>query len=325
MLFDMPLEQLREYKPERDEPDDFDTFWKEAISNSKVHDLFPSFEKVDFGLKTIDCYDLTFSGYQGQRIKGWFLLPAKVEETLPCVIEFIGYGGGRGYPQDWLLWSSAGYAHLVMDTRGQGSAYLHGATPDIFVEGGSPEYPGFMTRGILDPHTYYYQRLFIDAVRAVEVAHHHEIVDKSKLAVTGGSQGGGVTLAVSGLVPEVSVVMPDVPFLSHFRRAMTLVDTDPYHEIVRYLKIHRDKIEQVFKTLSYFDGMNFAARGKGKALFSVALMDMVCPPSTVFAAYNHYAGPKEILVWEFNEHEGGGSHQKLEKIKFLSSIWGEQN
>jgi cephalosporin-C deacetylase len=322
MLFDMPLEQLREYKPERNEPEDFDSFWRKAISDSKTYDLSPSFEKVDFGLKTIDCYDLTFSGYQGQRIKGWFLLPANAREILPCVVEFIGYGGGRGYPQDWLLWSSAGYAHLIMDTRGQGSTSLHGATPDVFVEGGSPEFPGFMTRGILDPHTYYYKRLFIDAVRAVEAARHHELVDKKKLVVTGNSQGGGVTLAVSGLVPDVSVVMPDVPFLSHFRRAITLVDTDPYNEIARYLKIHRDKVDQVFKTLSYFDGMNFAARGKGKALFSVALMDMICPPSTVFAAFNHYLGPKEILVWEFNEHEGGGSHQSLEKIKFLSSIWG---
>ena len=47
-------------------------------------------------------------------------------------------------------------------------------------------------------------------------------------------------------------------------------------------------VEQVFKTLSYFDGVNFAARAHAPALFSVALMDAVCPPATVFAAYNAY-------------------------------------
>ncbi len=76
----------------------------------------------------------------------------------------------------------------------------------------------------------------------------------------------------------------------------------------------------VFYTLAYFDGVNFAARAKAKALFSVALMDEVCPPSTVFAAYNNYAGSKQIRVWPYNHHEGGGNYQIQEKLKFLRSI-----
>jgi cephalosporin-C deacetylase len=62
--------------------------------------------------------------------------------------------------------------------------------------------------------------------------------------------------------------------------------------------------------------MNFAARAKAAALFSVGLMDTICPPSTVFAAYNHYAGPKDIRIWQFNNHEGGQGYQDLEKLKF---------
>jgi cephalosporin-C deacetylase len=83
---------------------------------------------------------------------------------------------------------------------------------------------------------------------------------------------------------------------------------------------HRDKVETVFRTLAYFDNMNLAARAKAAALFSVGLMDDVCPPSTIFAAYNHYAGPKQIRVWPFNQHEGGGSHQVMEKLRFLADI-----
>jgi cephalosporin-C deacetylase len=80
-------------------------------------------------------------------------------------------------------------------------------------------------------------------------------------------------------------------------------------------------MEQVFQTLSYFDGMNFAVRSQAEALFSVALMDLVCPPSTVYAAYNHYAGRKAINVYDFNDHEGGGSFQQLQKIRFLENLW----
>ncbi|MBP7818378.1 MAG: acetylxylan esterase, partial [Phenylobacterium sp.] len=77
----------------------------------------------------------------------------------------------------------------------------------------------------------------------------------------------------------------------------------------------------VLRTLSYFDGVNFAARARARALFSVGLMDTICPPSTVYAAYNHWAGDKDIRVWRFNNHEGGGDFQTVEKIRFLRSIW----
>ncbi|KPC72196.1 acetyl xylan esterase, partial [Thermoactinomyces vulgaris] len=76
--------------------------------------------------------------------------------------------------------------------------------------------------------------------------------------------------------------------------------------------------ERAFATLDYFDGVNFAARGTAPALYSVALMDDVCPPSTVFAAYNRWQGEKQITVWPWNGHEGGGILQRAEQLKFLA-------
>lgn len=323
MNFDLSLDQLKVYRPERREPGDFEAFWKATLAESSRMPLEAHFDPVDFGLQTIETFDVTYSGYGGQSVKGWLLLPRQRRSKVGCVVEYIGYGGGRGFPLDWLLWSSVGYAHFVMDTRGQGSSWQPGDTPDLPVDGSSPHYPGFMTLGILDPKTYYYRRVFTDAVRAVEAARSHPAVDPERIAVTGGSQGGGITLAVSGLVPGLAAVMPDVPFLCHYRRAVEITDSAPYSEITHYCKIHRDQIDTVFNTLSYFDGLNFAARAKAPALFSVGLMDVTCPPSTVFAAYNHYDGPKDIQVWTFNDHEGGSTFQSMEKVKFLKKLWGK--
>jgi cephalosporin-C deacetylase len=317
-FFDLPLDQLRSYIPERLEPADFDAFWQTTLHAAQQHPLQAAFELVDFRLATVETYDVTFNGYGGQPIKGWLLLPRQHSGPLPCVVEYIGYGGGRGFPTNWLLWSAAGYAHFVMDTRGQGSVWLTGDTPDPELEGGNPQQPGFMTRGILDPHTYYYRRVFTDAVRAVEAARSHPAVNPARIAVSGGSQGGGISIAVAGLDASIAVCMPDVPFLCHYRRATELVDSYPYAEITRFCKTHRTKVEQVFNTLAYFDGLNFAPRARAKALFSVGLMDTTCPPSTVFAAYNYYGGEKDIKVYPYNEHEGGEAYQSLEKIKFLS-------
>jgi len=317
-IFDYPIDQLRPYLPPRQEPPDFDAFWQQTLSETRSHPLDARFEAVDFGLKTVETYDVTFAGYGGQPIKGWFIVPKNHSNRLPGGVEYIGYGGGRSLPIRWLLWPSLGYAYLVMDTRGQGSGWEPGDTPDIQPDGSSVHAPGFLTLGILDPKTDYYRRLFADAVRAVETLRTHPAVDPERIAVTGGSQGGGITLAVSGLEPAIKVAMPDVPFLCHYRRAVELTDTYPYNEITEFCKIHNDKVAAVFNTLSYFDGVNFAARAHARAYFNVGLMDNICPPSTVFAAYNHYAGPKQIQVYEFNQHEGGGIFQDFGKSKFLA-------
>ncbi|HEY0757279.1 MAG TPA: acetylxylan esterase [Ktedonobacteraceae bacterium] len=320
-FFDLPLDELQTYVPQRHEPADFDTFWQETLTATRQYPLEARFEPVDYHLRAVEAFDVTFNGYAGQPIKGWLLLPTQRDELLPCVVEYIGYGGGRGFPIDWLTWSCAGFAHLIMDTRGQGGSWRRGDTPDLEADGSNPQTPGFMTRGILEARTYYYRRVFTDAVRAVEAASAHLSIDPQRIAVSGGSQGGGIALAVSGLDPSVSVVMPDVPFLCHYQRATQITDSHPYQEIVKFCQIQRDKIDTVFATLAYFDGLNFATRAQARALFSVALMDEICPPSTVFAAYNHYAGEKEIRVWPYNHHEGGESYQTLAKLTFLTALW----
>src|SRR2546430_1428618 len=104
--FDLPFEQLQTYRPDRHEPADFDAFWQETLNNTRQHPLDARFEPVDYGLRTVETFDVTFNGYGGQPIKGWLLLPRQRTGPVPCVVEFIGYGGGRGFPTDWLLWSS---------------------------------------------------------------------------------------------------------------------------------------------------------------------------------------------------------------------------
>lgn len=322
MLVDWPLDQLRDYLPARDEPADFDEFWADTLRQARDAGKPAQFTPYDAGLSTVEVYDVTFSGFAGQPVHGWLVLPRHSTGPLPCVIDYIGYGGGRGLPHEWLTWSAAGYAHLVMDTRGQGSTgQLVGDTPDPD-PAGLPQTPGFMTRGVTDRRHYYYRRVFTDAVRAVDAARAHPLVDPDRVAVTGNSQGGGISIAVAGLVEGLAAVLPNVPFLCHYRRATEITDAMPYHELVTYLRTHRNEVEQVFRTLSYFDAVNFATRASAPALFSVALMDAVCPPSTVFAAYNHYAAEdKDIAVWRYNGHEGGAGFQFPRQAEVLRRLF----
>jgi cephalosporin-C deacetylase len=332
-MFDLPLDDLVSYRPEVAEPADFDAFWTETVADARSFPLAAEFTLMENKLALIDTYDVTFSGFGGSAVKAWLHVPAGTSGPLPTVVQYHGYSGGRGFPHSYTLWAQAGYAHFVMDTRGQGWSVGGGSsTPDSSIDAGLIHTPGFMTAGITDPASYYYRRVYADAVRLLEAARECPLVDPAKIVVTGGSQGGGITLAAAGIAPLAGIDLlgaaPDVPFLCHFRRATQLTDRLPYAEITEYLAGWRDHEDVVYRTLSYFDGVNLGRRATASALFSVGLMDDVCPPSTVFAAYNHYGSrasgdiSKDIEVYSHNQHEGGAGYQLNAQLDWFGRLFG---
>ncbi|MFC5661693.1 acetylxylan esterase [Kitasatospora misakiensis] len=302
---DLGLDELQAYRPELPEPQDFDEFWQRTLAEARAHGDAVKVERVtaQWGLHTVEVDDVRFPGWNGEPVAAWLLRPRGATGPLPVVVTYIGYCGGRGRPTEHLFWSAAGFAELVVDSRGQGRD-----TPDRGEGDGTQWVEGFMTKGIDSPENHYHRRLITDCVRAVDAVGQLPGLDPDRVVVTGGSQGGGLALAVAGLTGDkVSAVMPDVPFLCHFREGARTSLDGPYQEIVKYLRWHsQDRMEPTFETLDYFDGINFAKRATAPALFSVGLMDPVCPPRTVYAAFNHYAGEdRAMTVWPFADHGGG--------------------
>lgn len=320
MYVDMPASELPDYRSSQVDPGDFDDFWDATLETARAAASAVHIEPVESGLTTIDVFDVTFSGWNGQPIRAWLRMPKGATGPLPAIVQFVGYGGGRGHYLENLLFASSGFVHFQMDSRGQGSGWSLGDTPDP--DGTGPQIPGVMTRGIDSRETYYYRRLFTDAVRAVETVRELAEVDPSRVSVFGGSQGGGIALAVAGLVPGLAAVAPCVPFLCDFPRATVMTDAYPYKEIRDYLAVHRSKAEAVAEVLRYFDGVNFAKRATAPALFSAALMDATCPPSTVHGAYNVYGGERSMSLWQYNGHEGGGIIDEQRALEFFRGIVG---
>ena len=283
MLTDLGLDALWEYRSAYERPADFDAFWDSTLAQARSFDIEVDAVPVETPLRTLDVYDVTFAGFGGDRVRAWLRTPKGVS-GLPAVVQFHGYGGNRGSAVENLTWASAGFAHLQVEVRDQ--------------RGGT----GFMTRGIIDRDTYFYRKVFTDAVRAVDAV---RALGCERVAAIGNSQGGGIALAVAGLVPDLAAVHAQAPFLCDVRRALNVCGRPPYTELTTYLAENRRT--DVFPALSYFDGVGFAARAVAPAWFSIGLMDDIVPPSTVFGAYHAYTGPRQIAVWEHSAHEAGGS------------------
>ncbi len=320
--FDIPLVELREYQPEVREASGFDDFWARTLSDQPP--VTATETPLENRLVTIDTFDITFTGFGGAPIKAWLHVPAGTTTPLPTVVRYRGHSESRGMPFD-ATFADAGYAQFVMDSRGQGwnKANLFGGTADLHTDAGTFGPPGPMTKGIASAETYYYRRLITDAVHMLQHATTHPLVNPDRIFVAGGSQGGFLAIAMAGLAPSLGITLagalPDVPFMCNIRRGVELTDSGPYALVADFLKAAPHLEDQVWESLSHFDGVSFARRATSPAYFSVALADVVCPPSTVFPAYNAWGAEKDMEVYPYNNHEGGGDVQTWKQLGWLAN------
>jgi len=278
---------------------DFARFWDEALRLCRERPFGGEKEPFDVLLNRTQAYRVSFEGYDGSLIVGWYMVPRRHDapEPFPCVVFFHGYPGDKGNPESYAHWLLMDMAVLVIDVRGQ-----YGESENRL------PHPGFMmkgwyTQGVLDHHQSYYKAVSLDAVRALDWAASQPEVDADRLVVYGGSQGGGLSLAASALYGRpVAAVVAHVPHMCWMDFGI-MHSTGSLSEPGQLASRYPDQLERILETLSYFDVMNLADRIHSPVLMSVGLKDTVCWPETIFAAYHRVAShDKQLLVDPFAGH-----------------------
>ncbi|MCL6547928.1 MAG: acetylxylan esterase [Alicyclobacillus sp.] len=308
----MPLEQLQSYRPALTRQPDFEAFWDEAKRELAEQPAQVALQPAEYPLDGVKMYELTYRGLGGALIRGWYAVPDRPGPH-PGLVCYHGYNHSmEGAIHDIANWAAHGYAAFGMQVRGQQGSEDNSVSPH-------GHYAGWMTKGILDPRTYYYRGVYMDAIRALEVLASRPEVDPSRIGVTGGSQGGALSLAAAALSDIPAVCAADYPYLAHFRRAIDVAPAGPYLEINEFFRRNGDPSveERAMLTLSYYDVMNLAPWIRCPVQVSIGLIDAITPPSTVFAAYNHLTAPnRRILVYRYFGHEYI-PRAHTEKLRFL--------
>ena len=81
-------------------------------------------------------------------------------------------------------------------------------------------------------------------------------------------------------------------------------------EVPDFLAQNVGLIPAALETLRYVDCALLARRISAECLLSTGLMDGICPPSTVFAAYNEIAAAKDIAVHPYSGHAVPPAHHE---------------
>jgi cephalosporin-C deacetylase len=289
---------------------DFEEYWKTTIAQAKRDPLRVELVPYDLPSRKVECFEVRFDGFGGGRVAGWYLRP-RGQGKFPALMQYHGYSGRGQRPLEVLAIAEQGVAVMTMDTRGQ-----NGLSEDQASYPGGGHFSGWMTKGIRDPRSYYYRYVYADAVRALEVLASREEVDETRIAATGVSQGGGITLAAAALSDRLILALPDIPFMCDYRRAIEITPTAPYTELSSFLKAHPTERDRVIRTLSYCDNLNLSPWIKCRTVMCNCLWDDICPPSTIFGVYNQITAEKSMEVYAYHKHEVPYEHTET-RFKFL--------
>ncbi len=318
LTFDFPLEKLYTYQGMNPRPSDLDVYWDKALA--EMHLLNPQTELVpaEFQVSFAECFHMYFTGVGGARIHAKLVRPKNARQPHPAVLMFHGYTGDSGDFSDKLSYVAAGYTVAALDCRGQG-----GLSEDSGGVSGNTQH-GHIIRGLDDalngqPEKLLYRQIFLDCAQMAKIVLEMPDVDAKRVGATGGSQGGALTVACIGLEPRIQRAAPVFPFLSDYKRVWDMDQAkDAYSELkefFRHFDPRHEKEEAIFEKLGYIDIQFLAPRIKTNVLWTLGLMDTICPPSSQFAAYNKITSQKQMLMYPDFGHEGlPGLNDKIYKF-----------
>ncbi|HSV97524.1 MAG TPA: acetylxylan esterase [Spirochaetota bacterium] len=289
--------------PPLDREEDFDTFWKNSLSELKKIPIEPSFTPVNTARSPFNKFEVTFSGMFRSSVSGSLLVPSNARKPRAVIIihDYNRPDPYAGYPLDGSI------AYFFLRLRGHGD--MRAVEPE--------KSPGYMADSIGDAAGYYMRGVYLDAYRAIDVLRLNDRLDCSAIGFMGKGLGGAAAVFAAANSSRPTALVLDTPSFAYLPESQNVSTGEAAVEINEYLSLQRTKKKLIKKNLSYFDAINFTDRVAGPALFTVGFKDTISPPQCVFALFNHLRCEKTIEVYPDDGNDAGGAAQFEKSIRWL--------
>lgn len=304
------------YEPEKivptvKDPADFDAFWTGAIAEARKINLDPKITIMpERCTSDVNVYHVSFQNeIIGSRIYGILAMPKKPGKY-PAILKVPG-AGIRPYAGDART-ASLGFITLEIG--------IHGIPvildPQVYNDLASGALNAYNSVKMNDRNTHYYKRVYLGCVRAVDFIYTLPEFDGTNVSVTGGSQGGALTIVTAGLDKRIKFAAALYPALcDHTGYLNGRAGGWPH-----YFKNTQPKPNEV-ETLGYYDVVNFARRVTAPGYYTWGYNDLTCPPTSMYSAYNVINAPKELYLfletghWTFPEETDALNNWLVNKLK----------
>ena len=279
-------------QPTVKDPSDFDTFWSNAITEARKISLDPMITLMpERCTSDVNVYHISFQNNAlMSRIYGILAIPKK-EGKYPAILKVPG-AGIRPYTGDTRL-AALGFITLEIGIHG----IPVNLDPQVYNNLNGGALANYNNIRLNDRDNFYYKRVYVGCVRAIDFIFTLPEFNGTDVAVTGGSQGGALTIVTAGLDKRVKYMAAMYP---------ALCDNTGYLNgraggWPHYFRNTQPKPGEV-ETLGYYDVVNFARRVTIPGFYTWGYNDMTCPPTSMYSAYNVITAPKELQIFQETGH-----------------------
>lgn len=272
-------------------PADFQEFWEKGKQDLAKIPMKPVMTLIpERCTDKADVYHVSINNIKG-KIYGILCKP-KADGKYPAILHVPG-AGIRPYYGD-VAGAEKGFVTFMIGIHG----IPVNLDPVVYTDLATGALEGYQVSNMDDKDVYYYKRVYLGCVRSVDFIESLDCFDGKTIGVTGGSQGGALSIITAGLDSRIDYLAAFYPALSDLTGYLNERAGGWPHMFRNSFTNKPEKIE----TSKYYDVVNFARFVKVPGWYSWGYNDNVCPPTSMHAAYNVIPGKKELHIFQETQH-----------------------
>ena len=299
-------------QPGIEEPKDFDAFWnaqKELLKKDPMKPVLIPVKRSGAAAKLFNVWEVKINCPGTNPVSAYMSIPANAKpKSLPIIV----YYHAAGVRSSGI---STGRQAIMFNVNAHG--ILNGQPKEYYTRMRDTELKGYSQRGKENRDTVYFRGMFLRMLRTLDYVKSRPEWDGKTLIVTGGSMGGGQSIAAAGLDPQVSLVAAGVPAIGDHAGNIAKNPRRPGWPQYYYASSAKP---EVVKATSYYDNIFFARRVKCEVYLTTGLIDRTCPPTSVYLYFkNIKSSKKDLDVFPCGDHSGGPLVKGQKRINELLS------